>query len=112
MPEKIPINELMADLLEMCDMGQQLPPYVGKYKRLLDEIADRSLGYYFWQKNEAEAREFTRNMTTAAIWRDLQIKIADAPNPIHMTLTIVGLMPIIRERIAFKHELGRRLHYE
>lgn len=112
MPEKIPINQLMADLLEMCDMGQQLPPYVGKYKRLLDEIADRSEKYFFWQKNEAEAREFTRDMTTAAIWRHLQFKIAESPSAIHMILTIAGLMPIIRERIAFKYELGRHLHYE
>lgn len=104
--------ELTDKLLQMQQGKPGLPSYTGDSKRLINEIADLAENTLVWEWNRADAREFTRNMTTVQMWQHFKKKYINTVSPMFKTAAIVGMIPAIRCRLAFKSEIGEALHFE
>ena len=103
---------LMDKLLEMQKGKKGLPPYTGDSKRLIDEIADLAEDTFAWEWSHLDGREFTRGMTTLEMWNHAKRKYAGATSQLFKAAAVVGMMPLIRCRLAFMAEIGEALHFE
>lgn len=104
--------ELTDRLLAIQQGKRGLPPYTGESKRLIDRIADGAENTFVWKWNMDDGREFTRSMTTDQMWRHFKKRYTNTAFPLYKIAAIIGMIPLIRARLAFKAEIGEALHFE